>query len=362
MKLFLSLLAATLAAAAAPPPRASQALPVHVGGRVIHERGGALAFGWPGVYFEARFRGSGVRVRLDAGEESLRLLVDGEEKARFERAGSVDAAFTGLGRGEHRVRLEKLTESQTGGARFLGFYAAAGGTALPPPRRARQIEFIGDSFTAGYGNTSPVRECTKREVHDLTDTQQAYGPLVARHYDADYRVIAYSGFGIVRNYAGGSPGLSLPRIYERLKPDDPERLEKADPRWRPQLIVVKLGTNDFSTPLRTGERWADAEALRADFRRTYLQFLAMLRARQPQAQFILMGEDEFFPELERIAAAVNGQKPGLTTTLRYGALERTGCDWHPSLADNRKIAGQLIAAIDRLGGAWAPVDRPRLSP
>jgi lysophospholipase L1-like esterase len=241
-------------------------LPVHVGGRVVAEPAGALGFGWPAVYFEARFRGRGVRVAFDAPAEHMRLLIDGAEKAVFRSAGRVDARFEGLEAGDHVVRLEKMTESQTGGGRFLGFFPAGGAVPLPVSARRRQIEFIGDSYTVGYGNTSASRECTSEQVHDRTDSQQAFGPLVARRLDADYRINAYSGFGIVRNYGGGSPGLSLPAIYDRLKPDDGRRLDRGSRGWRPQVIVVNLGTNDFSTPVKPGERWRDRAALEADYR------------------------------------------------------------------------------------------------
>ena len=329
----------------------SQSLPVHLGGRVIAEQDGAYSFGWPGVYFESRFRGTGVRVRFEAPMEHMRLVIDGKERAVFRSAGRVDASFDQLAAGEHVVRLEKLTESQQGGGRFLGFHPLAGSQPLPPRPRARQIEFIGDSYTVGYGNTSATRDCTSEEVHDTTDTQQAFGPLVARRLDADYRVNAYSGFGIVRNYDGGSPGLSLPVLYERLKPDDAARLERKGGHWRPQLIVVNLGTNDFSTPVKAGERWRDREALASDYRRRYAEFVLSLHRRQPQARFILMGSEEFHDQLKQVAASLAGELPGRVVTLRFAGLDKAGCHYHPSLADNRLLAGLVEAEIDRLA-AW----------
>ena len=286
------MLALSLLIAAAP-------LPLNVPGRVLREPSGEIRFGWPGVYFESRFRGTGVRVRFEAPQEHVRLLVDGEQKMAVSKTGRVDLTFGGLPMGEHVVRLEKQTESQSGGGRFLGFYPVDGAAPLAAPHRARRIEFIGDSYTVGYGNTSPVRECSKAEVQDRTDTQQAFGPVLARRYDADYRVVAYSGFGIVRNYAGGSPELSLPRIYARSTPDTRVGTEPPETGWRPQIIVINLGTNDFSTPLRAGERWRGAEALRADYRRTYAGFVKRIAARQPQARFILMGSDEFIADERR---------------------------------------------------------------
>jgi lysophospholipase L1-like esterase len=342
-RLVLLLLFGLAVAAAATSDEAP--LRANVGGRVVAEASGAMSFGWPGVYFEGRFRGTGVRVRFEAPAEHMRLLIDGEERTRFSRPGRVDLVLDALPAGEHVVRLEKLTESQTGGGRFLGFFATEGGESLPPPRRPRQIEFIGDSFSVGYGNLSTRRECTPSEVHDLTDTQQAFPALVARHFDADYRVNAFSGFGIVRNYGGRERGLSLPVIYPRLRPDDAEHLEGPDPGWRPQLIVVNLGTNDFSTPLQPGEPWLDQQALRADYRRAYAAFVRRLAGRHPQARFLLMGADPFFGEVEQVAATLRRTLPGRVATLSFGGMELTGCDWHPSLADHRRLADRIVAAL-----------------
>src|SRR6185312_14756892 len=108
-----------------------------------------------------------------------------------------------------------------------------------------QIEFIGDSHTVGYGNTSRTRECTQDDVWKTTDNSQSFGPLIAGHYAADYQINAISGRGIVRNY-NGTPGDTLPVAYPYVLFDKKE--EYSDPHWKPQIIVISLGTNDFSTP------------------------------------------------------------------------------------------------------------------
>ena len=340
--------------AASQAPAASEApLPVHVGGRVAPAADGALAFGWPGVYFEGRFRGTGVEVAVESGTEFMRVLVDGEEKALLRRPGSGRLALRGLSPGEHVVRLEKQTESQTGGGRFIGFYALEGSAPLPVGQRSRQIEYIGDSYTVGYGNISPGRTCTPEEVHDRTDTQRAFGPLLANRLNADYRIHAYSGFGIVRNYAGGRPGESLPVIYPRLVPDNPSALEGDRRAWRPQLIVVNLGTNDFSTPLKAGEPWASQEELRRAYRTRYTAFARELMARQPQARLILMGSDAFIEDVRSVAAVLGkaGGRPVLA--LRFGELENTGCNYHPSLKDHQALAALIEEALRRDPDLWS---------
>lgn len=341
-----------LAAAVAAPPGPAP-LPVNVPGRVLREIDGTIRFGWPGIYFESRFQGTGVRVRFEAPREHMRLLIDGEPKALFTKAGLVDLTVAGLPNGAHVVRLEKQTESQAGGGRFLGFYPLSETVPLGTAPRPRRIEFIGDSHTVGYGNTSATRQCTGQQVHDRTDTQQAFGPLLARRFDADYRVIAYSGFGIVRNYNGSSPERSLPQIYAQPTPDTPTATGPAETNWRPQIIVINLGTNDFSTPLRAGERWRNADELRADYRQTYADFVKGIATRQPQARFILMGSDQFIADVRAVAAQVNSGTPGLATPVQVTGLQVTACDWHPSLSDSAKMADLLGTTIESLPGAWS---------
>lgn len=327
-------------------------LPVHVGGRVIVEPDGGLSFGWPGVYFEGWFSGTAVRVRFETDTEFMRLLVDGREHQVFRAGGPMDVLVDDLPPGEHLIRLEKMTESQVGGGHFIGFFPVGATTPLPPRPRARQIEFIGDSWTVGYGNTSPSRTCTVQEVHDLTDTQQAFGPVTARRFDADYRVNAWSGFGMVRNYDGGVRDLNLPAVYQRLKPDDVVRMAETDPTWTPQIIVINLGTNDFSTLLHPDEAWPDEAALRAAWRDRYVAFVGELHDAQPQARFILMGSETFFADVAAVAARLNADAPALPTPVRIEGLDLEGCDWHPSLADEGRLAALIETAINQMG-VWA---------
>src|SRR5207237_1246644 len=81
-----------------------------------------------------------------------------------------------------------------------GVFAAPGTVAAPLRHRRRAIEFIGDSHTVGYGNTSPGRACTEDQVWATTDTSRGIAPLTAARYAADYQVNAISGRGVVRNY------------------------------------------------------------------------------------------------------------------------------------------------------------------
>lgn len=321
-------LAAALMLAPAETP-----VPLHQGGRVTADG----RFGWPGVYFEGRFRGTAVTVSVEAGTDHLAILIDGVERAVLKKPGRVERRFDGLADGEHVVRVEKLTETQSGYSRMLGI--ATNGTALPPVARARRVEFIGDSHSVGYGDTSNVRTCTPEAVHDTTNTSLAFGPLLAKKWDADYRVIAFSGRGIVRNYAGGSPGEMLPVLYPRAIPGEPA--PAAADGWKPQLIVMNLGTNDFSTPVHAGEAWKDEAALRADYRAKYVAFVRRLQQANSGARFLLMGAANFIADVRAVAAETK------VKAVEVPTLALTACNFHPSLADQRRMADLVEAAVGK---------------
>lgn len=332
---------------------AGERLPVHVGGRVVAEPDGALRFGWPGVYFEGRFQGDSVEVAVEAAQEHLAVSIDGQVRAELVKPGAARLSFSGLGPGPHRVRLDKLTESPEGSARFLGFFAGPDAQALPEVTRGRRLEIIGDSHAAGYGVRGTAFDCTPAQVHDLTDSSLAFGPVLARRLDADYRIVAFSGRGIVRNYAGLAPGQPLPALYDRLIPDEAaSRVDPAD-GWRPQVIVVGLGTNDFSTAVGPGEAWANAAALRKAYRDGYVAFVAAVAASQPQARFLLIAGDLFAEDVAEVARRLEAVAPGLATPVRITGMVQSACHGHPSVADQALMADRLQAAITALPEGWS---------
>lgn len=328
------MLALVLAAALA-----QTALPLNIGGRVAPAPGGAYDFGWPGVYFEGRFTGPSVEIAFDTGGEHLAVSIDGVRKAELTKSGQTRLKLDRLGSGEHVVRLDRLTESQSGSSRFQGFFVGEGGAALPAPVRPRRIEFIGDSHTVGYGVRSVSRDCTESQVHDLTDTSLTFGPILARRLDADYRIEAFSGRGVVRNYNGLAPGEPLPVLFPRLIPGQDQPRVATDDGWSPDLLVIGLGTNDFSTPLKPDERWADEAALRKNYRERYVAFIEGLKLSRPKARVFLIAGDTFAEDVAEVADRTGAR------AVRITGMDRSACHGHPSVADQIMMADRLEAAI-----------------
>jgi lysophospholipase L1-like esterase len=330
-------------------------LAMYSGGRMLttpaesasHFGGLDYTYQWPGSYFRAAFEGTEVFFRVVKGDEILHVVVDGRAVGSLVKPEAGVYEVNGLSPGKHQISVLVATESQAGPNTFGGFAIPAGETALSPAPRPRQIELIGDSHTVGYGNLSNTHDCTQDQVWADTDDTRAFGPRVADHYGADYQINAISGRGIVRNYDGFKAD-TLPQAYPYVLFDKQQKV--SDPAWKPQVIVIALGTNDFSTPLHAGERWKNRDDLHADYEATYLRFLQDLRARNPHALLIVwatnMAEGEIEAEAHKVVQEMQQHGDQRIALLLVDGLTFGACNWHPSLSDDQAIADKLMHVIE----------------
>ena len=373
-RILLTLLAAAglcpLAAAQTPhvdqatPPATLAPLQFSIGGRVLIQPDTSqrsfgsklISYQWPGTYFEAAFTGAEVYFRIGGGEQNLHIVVDHDPSLMLAKPAAGAYRLSGLAPGAHTVRISVVSESQSDPDSFGGFAIPLSVTAaLPPAPRPRQIEFIGDSHTVGYGNTSPVHQCSNDQVWSFTDDTKAFGPLTALHYVADYQINAISGHGVVRNY-GGFAGDPIPVAYPYVLFD--KKVIYRDPLWQPEVIVIALGTNDFSTPLHAGEPWKTRDDLHAAYEDTYVSFLQTLRKQDPKAFLIVWTTGD--PEIEGEASKVVQQAKAAGETrialLPIDDLKKDACNFHPSAADDVTISQKMIDLIDHTAGIWR--DKP----
>lgn len=366
MTLFRAVFACALPILLAPTPIAAQQvvhiqvepsqlhpLPFEAHGRVESDGRGSFIRQWPGTYFELAFRGRSAIFRLGPGDVSLRVRVDGGRAIALVKPQPGLYQIAGVPAAIHRLRIDVVSESQEEPSIFDGFFGPSGDVSQQLPHRARQIEFIGDSYTLGYGNTSTKRECTDQEVWSTTDTSQGIAPRVAGRFHADYQVNAISGRGVVRNY-NGFRGAPLPNVYPYVLFD--QKRVYSDPNWQPQLILIGLGTNDFSTALTRTEKWKKRAELRRDFENGYVRFVKYLRARNPGA-FILLwiadtGNAETTSEVANVADYLRRSGEERLGFVAIRGLALSGCNYHPSVGDDEVIAETLGHFIDEQPRVW----------
>ena len=214
--------------------------------------GDEVSYDWSGVYFRVKFNGPYLAMKCsDTRNCWFNLWVDKEMSPKADKVFMVGAADTlvvlaeGLGKGEHEVILQKRTEGEQG--RFTVHKFLTEGELLQAQgRKERHIEFIGDSYTCGYGTESGDRDdpfLAETENCNLT-----YAAITARYFGADFNLVSHSGQGIARNYDDFRPGYNMPDRYSQTFDESQEYNWTPDMApYRPDVVVIYLCTNDFST-------------------------------------------------------------------------------------------------------------------
>ncbi len=300
-------------------------------------------FDWPGTSIQARFTGSSVSVRLSGGDNDFNAYIDGAFKTRISlQAGkSVYEVATGLSAGEHTLLLTKRTEASYGIATFQGLVLGDGqGLAELPPRPAHRILFIGDSYTVGYGADATTTSCSPLRPWDNNDA--AYGPVSAKALGAEYSIQAISGKGMVHNYGDGV-ALSqepMPFYFDRTLAGSAQPAWSF-PSWIPDVVVVALGTNDFSTSVKPS---------REQYVSAYKAFLQRLRGHFPSAPIVCVtfASDSFQgPYVDALVKEVNaaGDAKVQWVGMPNFSGSELGCDWHPNVAAHKKFADVLVPVL-----------------
>lgn len=328
-------------------PAGLATVPLQAEGRVVWmQPGESLRHQWPGLTIRARFEGGSAYLLFDDAVNRFRVTIDGAAAGALTvtRPGRAVVALTGLTPGLHDILVQKLNESPAP-AGFGGIRAPVAATP-PAPVAAPIIEFIGDSDSVGYGNTASARDCSGDQVFLATDSTQAFPAQVAARLGARARVIARSGIGIVRNYEGAAPGETMLDLY----PLDQPAMDAlpALPEDPAELVVLALGSNDFSTPLAKDEGWTGPADLEADAAAGLADLAEAALRRNPGADLLLLAFGEYGAGLmeahhQAMARLLATLPDARLVTLPE--LARDACHWHPSLADHARIAETLLTAL-----------------
>jgi hypothetical protein len=203
-----------------------------------------VVFGWSCSTIIARFNGTEVSAKFQSfGPNYFTIILDGKiiMNSLDVSKGGVYVLATNLSNGIHEIKMVKRNEFNIGYVKFLGFDFDDGQLSWAPKHYERRIEVIGDSITCGFGNEG-VDESTQY-VPSLDNGYLSYGAITGRSLEAETMVIGCSGFGVMQSY-DGNISQTVPSRYSMVVP---ERDIKWDfTSWIPQVVVINLGTNDFS--------------------------------------------------------------------------------------------------------------------
>ncbi|MCR4583456.1 MAG: lipase [Prevotella sp.] len=333
-------------------------------GRICWQQPERPTFNLPGVQVIAAFEGTSLRMMAKPGSGYFMAQID--EAAPFKVAftsakDSVVSLATALPQGRHLVRLMYCIEGFEFMPEFWGFLLDEGCSLEEAPALpARKIEFIGNSITCGYGN-----EGTNPNEHFDYATENhylSYAALTARQLGAQHVAVARSGIGAYRNYGGpktGTPDSNMPVQYEYTcyaperawRQQGGAKAEKWDfSRYQPDVVCINLGTNDLST------KNYDLKLLKQGYQ-TLLRMVRQHNGPQTKVVFLcgsMLGGKELQQARETLDAVVaEAKKAGDSEVYRFDFTPHNGdlgygSDWHPSMWQHEKMAGELTAFLRAL--------------
>ncbi len=312
--------------------------------------GNIVTYDWAGVKIAFRTDAPLVQVNLDGGYSDYNIWVDKKLQQVWRAAPSDNYLTLTFDQGIHLVEIEKRNDPHYAAAHFNGLYLPQGGKLYPVtdiPKR--KIEFIGDSYTVGYGAEGPGVECDNLRPYE--NVYHSFASLTARALDAEAHFVAMSGKGVVRNYGDSESRSDLTQfeLSERVLASRPQPTWDAQfiktQQWQPDAVVIKLGNNDYSTEPHP-DSTLFITRLQALMQRVHDQY--------GEIPIVLFADTNHTGVAENVTKAYDTAAANIKAQLHLVVLEMpkgdarlpyVGCDWHPNVEGHKLSAEPLIEKL-----------------
>ncbi len=323
-------------------------------GRIDVSVKGQVTFDWPGVYFKCRFTGKSIGLKLYGDKQiSYNVFIDNVPSVVSSASGEdIIWIAQNLKSGTHTLQVYKRTEAFLGISTFKGLVLDDNAEVLPWENiSSRKIEFIGNSITCGYGTEGKNKN--ERFKPETENNYNSYAAFISRAFNADYSIIAHSGMGVVRNYGDSLKVSIAPQMPARFNQtlDNNLTLMWDFQRWKPDFVVINLGTNDFST-----QPYPD----KIIFQRTYEGLITHVRQVYGNLPiFCIVGPminepcysyvKEMVENYKLLNKSANINFIGIPNELTNGKGD-LGSDSHPSAQGQKKMAAMIAPVISSVMG------------
>lgn len=316
---------------------------------------GAVSFDWSGVTARVAFTGTRLSVKSsDTHVNYFNVWIDKPAVAKedfvIKTEGDQDIEIAkGLKKGAHTVILQKRTEGEQGTVTFKSF-VTDGEFTQAQKVKDRVIEFIGDSYSCGYGTEAADRSEPFRAAEE--NCNLSYDCIIGRYFDADVNLICHSGLGLVRNYNENKKYTTMTEKYSQIYDMHSEEAWTPDmASYKPDIVVIYLGTNDFSVSRQPSlEVWCSTSVkLLRKIRDFYGEEIPIL--------CVASDASDVLGDYVRQAVERCGMANVAWTSIQKSAHNDTsdlGASWHPNYAGMRKVASCMIPYISTLTGWEMP--------
>ena len=241
----------------------------------------------------------------------------------------------------HTLVIYKATEVSNG---VIIFHEAKAERLQPLQQQPKKkVEFIGASVFCGQGIDYMEINCGQEKYwYDQHNAYWTFPVITSKIMDYDFQISAVSGMGVYRNWNSEANEFNaMPSVYEYLT------LNKFSPDlydfgFKPDIIVIGLGNNDFYE--------GDGKTPRAEFNRdlfvsAYIKFMQMLSQHNPEASFVLITPFLEVPKLTIATECMNRIKASFpenrVDVFTFKPIKFHGCSNHPDIKDSKIMAKEF---------------------
>ncbi len=174
------------------------------------------AFMYSGSKIRIGFTGTSIQLHLKDGSLQNWFTVKLDDSLFVFQSDNTNGVYllaNNLPNKNHIMEISRRTEWHGGNTHFLGFTIDAGKQLTAIKKRNQSIEFIGDSYTCGYGNEGKSHD--EKFDYATENNYLSYGAVIARKLAANYVGICRSGIGMYQGYGGGIQ--ALPNLSYTMK-------------------------------------------------------------------------------------------------------------------------------------------------
>lgn len=307
-------------------------------GRVCQVDSSTVMFDWPSIQIKTAFTGTSCRVYLSGGNEGFDIYLNGclSKTIRLNEYDSCYLVAEKLKDTLHHLTITKRFASWGNPTVFKGLIIDENASLQAPDMSEKmRIQLIGGSILSGFGNQSCCIDC--ESIVDSSNSSLSFGALLANKLNADYHLISVSGKGLVREW--GSPFLSISDPFGSYY----DRVLRAKPTpewdyalWKPNLVIINLGGNDFSTR---------PHPVKGHFISVYRALVRTIISRYPNCSIVCITSHKEPLRSFAQEAVCSLNEEGLRNVVFFSyapvPFSLRGCDWHPNIAAHEQIADQL---------------------
>jgi lysophospholipase L1-like esterase len=237
----------------------------------------SLTIGFPGVSFFLEAEGSQLTLELKSsyGNSWIDVIVDDQPAKNFKIGTDMQSIeiFSFPQSAKHKVRITHRSENWHGQITLTKFVLNGKQFLSSPELPKRKLMILGDSVTCGEAID---RVAGEQKHTGWWNARESYGLLTADAVNAQVHLVCWGGRGLIRSWNGKTDEANLPDFYEFATGDANVKWDHT--QYQPALIVIAIGTNDFSPGIPDRETYVSA----------YVKLINKLLINHPQSQILMI--------------------------------------------------------------------------